>query len=110
MCPSTARRLHRRRGHGHILTCSETYWIAANFGGARGGPKVFAMTTWLSRSACALLALSLGCSSAIQGRLDDDVALLHDNLRWGRADSAAGQVAPEERAGFEARHSAWGER
>lgn len=55
-----------------------------------------------------MAALGSGCAAANPFRLDDQVALFTDDLRWGRMPAAETALSPELRASFVRRHAAWG--
>jgi hypothetical protein len=54
------------------------------------------------------LVLLAGCSAINPFRLEDQVALFHDDLRWARIPAAESAVAAEGRAQFVRRHARWG--
>jgi hypothetical protein len=54
-----------------------------------------------------LLALT-ACAAANPMRFDDQVAVFHDDLRWGRLPAAETSVDPRMREQFQRRHAAWG--
>ncbi len=56
----------------------------------------------------ALGALASACGAANPFRLDDQVALFTDDVRWGRMPAAETQLSPEMRATFARRHASWG--
>ncbi|MEI8254264.1 MAG: hypothetical protein WCJ30_01180 [Deltaproteobacteria bacterium] len=53
-------------------------------------------------------ALASACGAANPFRLDDQVALFTDDVRWGRMPAAETQLSPALRATFARRHAAWG--
>jgi len=65
-------------------------------------------TTALFALLACIVALGSGCAAANPFRLDDQVALFTDDLRWGRMPAAEMALSPELRAAFVRRHAAWG--
>lgn len=66
----------------------------------------------MSRRCLAALALCAfvlvpGCAAINPFKLDDTVALFHDDLRWGRYPAAEQAVAASYRARFARRAAAW---
>lgn len=67
-----------------------------------------------SRSARVLTVLGLalglgGCAAAQPGRVEDNISLFYDDLRWARVQSAETAMSTQLRDGFAARHAGWGE-
>lgn len=52
--------------------------------------------------------LASACGAANPFRLDDQVALFTDDVRWGRMPAAETQLSSEMRVSFTRRHAAWG--
>ena len=55
-----------------------------------------------------LAAAVTSCAAANPFRLEDQIAVFHDDLRWGRLPAAEQQVAPAARPNFARRHAQWG--
>ena len=56
----------------------------------------------------ALTTVASACAALHPFRLDDQVALFHDDMRWGRMPAAIAQIVPSQRRDFERRHASWG--
>lgn len=56
----------------------------------------------------ALFSLLAACAAVNPFRLEDQVALFHDDLRWGRMPAAEQSVAASARALFARHHARWG--